>query len=368
MPPLNNHVRRKGSFAPLSAHYYLDDSLAQAGEAAELLYVRGLAFCAATLSDGFISDAQLPRGPGVGMRDAEQRAKKLVEVGAWIRSDGGFIVRTWLNWNRSKQEILEAAETDRERKTRAGKGKPLPPGSQSDSERNPDGVQTDDEASHRVDETESKSRNGNGRSMQRSRIGNGGPRVTDPTPEQGSRPNGLGDDSTCEDYETSERNPEGIRSASGTTRARLSTYTYNSNSISTDSSGDVESERSTWVAAATEQPPPPDGARRRATRIPEDFSVDASMVDWAREHAPHVDGRIETEQFRDYWQAKSGKDATKLDWPATWRTWMRREEQKAGRGTSRSSGTSRTDDWQALKRTGTDSHPPLRALPGGASC
>lgn len=32
---------------------------------------------------------------------------------------------------------------------------------------------------------------------------------------------------------------------------------------------------------------------------------------------------LESENFRDYWTAKSGSGATKLDWPATWRTWVR---------------------------------------------
>ncbi|MDD9333336.1 MAG: hypothetical protein PV354_06640, partial [Bartonella sp.] len=30
-------------------------------------------------------------------------------------------------------------------------------------------------------------------------------------------------------------------------------------------------------------------------------------------------------KFRDYWQAKSGKEAKKVDWSATWRNWYRRE-------------------------------------------
>jgi hypothetical protein len=30
------------------------------------------------------------------------------------------------------------------------------------------------------------------------------------------------------------------------------------------------------------------------------------------------------EQFKDYWCAKPGKDATKLDWSATFRNWVRR--------------------------------------------
>ena len=31
----------------------------------------------------------------------------------------------------------------------------------------------------------------------------------------------------------------------------------------------------------------------------------------------------ELERFRDYWKAKTGKDATKIDWNATWRNWIR---------------------------------------------
>lgn len=34
--------------------------------------------------------------------------------------------------------------------------------------------------------------------------------------------------------------------------------------------------------------------------------------------------------FRDYWRAKPGKDGVKLDWPATWRTWCRREADRRG--------------------------------------
>jgi len=35
-----------------------------------------------------------------------------------------------------------------------------------------------------------------------------------------------------------------------------------------------------------------------------------------------------SEQFRDYWLAKSGADACKADWEATWRNWVRRERER----------------------------------------
>lgn len=65
-------------------------------------------------------------------------------------------------------------------------------------------------------------------------------------------------------------------------------------------------------------------ARERATRIPDDFTVTADMVTWANEHTPTVDGRYETAKFVDFWRSKSGRDATKQDWIATWRNWMRK--------------------------------------------
>ncbi len=61
---------------------------------------------------------------------------------------------------------------------------------------------------------------------------------------------------------------------------------------------------------------------KRGRRIPDDFTVTPEMVAWARDNCPQVDGRVETEKFVNHWHAKTGRDATKLDWPATWRNWM----------------------------------------------
>lgn len=114
-----NKIRRNGSYAPLSAHYYKDDAIAEAGEKAELLYVRGLAFSADVLKDGFISDIQVSRFVGVGMRDVTARAHRLVNVGLWIRDDerGGYCVAAWEKWNQSLDEIRDKQRKDADRKT-----------------------------------------------------------------------------------------------------------------------------------------------------------------------------------------------------------------------------------------------------------
>lgn len=109
--------RRLGPYAPLSAMYASDDAIINAGEAAELLYVRGLAFCAGSIEqDGYITDAQLKRFVGAGMDDAVNRAETLVREGLWERIDGGYEVRAWLKWNRSSDDLGRERKKDRDRK------------------------------------------------------------------------------------------------------------------------------------------------------------------------------------------------------------------------------------------------------------
>ncbi|MDK1386886.1 hypothetical protein QN224_15865 [Sinorhizobium sp. 8-89] len=61
--------------------------------------------------------------------------------------------------------------------------------------------------------------------------------------------------------------------------------------------------------------------KRRATRLPEGFVPDWAFA--AGEGFGRAEAEAEFEKFRDYWNAKAGREATKLDWPATWRNWIR---------------------------------------------
>lgn len=72
---------------------------------------------------------------------------------------------------------------------------------------------------------------------------------------------------------------------------------------------------------------------RRATRLPETFEPDwgfAAALGFGRAEAA-----VEFDKFRDYWSAKSGRNATKLDWAATWRNWMRNAGRPGPRGVGR---------------------------------
>lgn len=57
----------------------------------------------------------------------------------------------------------------------------------------------------------------------------------------------------------------------------------------------------------------------RARRCPTDFEISEAMREWARREAPDTDIDAETLKFRDHEYAEP-----KSDWPAAWRTWMRR--------------------------------------------
>jgi hypothetical protein len=74
------------------------------------------------------------------------------------------------------------------------------------------------------------------------------------------------------------------------------------------------------------------GPAKRGKRIPADFAVTPDMVAWARANCPTVDGQRETLKFINYYKAKTGKDATKLDWVATWRNWMLNAADRAPQG------------------------------------
>ncbi|AIX99796.1 hypothetical protein ART_0198 [Arthrobacter sp. PAMC 25486] len=62
--------------------------------------------------------------------------------------------------------------------------------------------------------------------------------------------------------------------------------------------------------------------QKRGTRIPEDFQLTAEMSQWAASNAPNVDINLETMKFKNHWESKAGRDATKLDWIKTWRNWI----------------------------------------------
>lgn len=65
---------------------------------------------------------------------------------------------------------------------------------------------------------------------------------------------------------------------------------------------------------------------KKGSRIPAGFIPDPAEAEKAGVPLQLISK--EAANFIDYWSAKTGKDATKLDWPATWRMWCRRTAER----------------------------------------
>lgn len=126
--------KRPGPYVGLSANYADDEKIMAAGEDAELLYIRMLAYCARTpMTEGWVSEPVLKSRLGITERtayddsgkatgnvtgtDALSRAETLLEVGLIQRDETGYRITSWLRWNRSIEEMGKERQSDRTRKS-----------------------------------------------------------------------------------------------------------------------------------------------------------------------------------------------------------------------------------------------------------
>jgi hypothetical protein len=86
------------------------------------------------------------------------------------------------------------------------------------------------------------------------------------------------------------------------------------------------------------------GRAVRGSRLPADWEPGAEGIIYAiREGFDDAAAFRMGDDFRDFWTAKSGADAVKLDWPATWRRWVREEAKR--RRSGRSTGPPKRVGW-----------------------
>jgi hypothetical protein len=71
--------------------------------------------------------------------------------------------------------------------------------------------------------------------------------------------------------------------------------------------------------------PEPDATptRKNGTRLQPGWKPTKPTIQAMKTERPDVDLQAEHRKFIDHWTAKTGRDATKLDWDATWRNWIR---------------------------------------------
>lgn len=67
------------------------------------------------------------------------------------------------------------------------------------------------------------------------------------------------------------------------------------------------------------------GAAKRGTRLPRDWRPSSDLMLELRQQRTDLDLDQVLQDFSDYWHAKAGKDAVKVDWSLTFRSWVRKE-------------------------------------------
>lgn len=289
--------------------FKVDDNLAfhrkvvAAGNAAMGLWVRAGSWCAQQLTDGHVPEHM------IGLLGTPAQAAKLVKAGLWVEVAGGYEFHQWAG----RQPTAKAVRDERERN-----------------------------AARQADFRERRRAQANVAKLTTEKILSG---TNDATPEENPADPAYSQVSASRNGVTPPLVTPLV--TGGVTGAPTRPDPYKEK---TTPSGVVSAPRKR-------------GSERRATRLPDDFAITPEMVAWARENTPHVDGRRETEQFRDYWRAASGRNATKRDWTAAWRTWMRNAQDRARATPARNGHAPRTADdkiaqLRALKDTAI-------ALPGG---
>lgn len=65
-------------------------------------------------------------------------------------------------------------------------------------------------------------------------------------------------------------------------------------------------------------------APRRGTRLTAGWELEQEWGEWAESQGMKGEDVLrEAAKFKDFWLAKAGPNATKADWEATWRNWVR---------------------------------------------
>ena len=72
-------------------------------------------------------------------------------------------------------------------------------------------------------------------------------------------------------------------------------------------------------------------AAKRGSRIDPSFAITAEMREWAKDEAPLVNLDAKLPEWIDYWTGVAGEKGVKLDWVATWRNGMRKQQEFAKR-------------------------------------
>lgn len=100
----------------LGTRYYDDEAIEGLDDAAELMFVRGIARAGELEREGFIPDSSLPKL--TRRRRYEALVEQLIAAGLWSRVAGGYQVARWADWQDALDDLARRRAGDRERQRR----------------------------------------------------------------------------------------------------------------------------------------------------------------------------------------------------------------------------------------------------------
>lgn len=121
------------TWVKLDDQFFRHPKARRAGKDGRLLYVTGLAYCTANLTDGLIHQDALP----LVAAEAEVKpstARRLVEVGLWEEVDGGHLVHDYLDFQPSADKVRAERTAAKERMKRKPRPEPPPKGERTSGE------------------------------------------------------------------------------------------------------------------------------------------------------------------------------------------------------------------------------------------
>lgn len=129
-------------------------------------------------------------------------------------------------------------------------------------------------------------------------------------------------------------------------------------------SSDVDASTTLLPSSSTDSQEKKEGVvgRARGCRLPPDWALSNADACFALPLVGERRMAQETEKFRDYWHARAGPGGVKLDWPATWRMWIRKAVEN-GKPNGKSSATMDAfDDLIAGMGGAVEGDPPMRDI------
>ena len=255
------------------------------------LHVSAMCWCAENLTDGRISDRELALVTRV--RGVKATAKQLEDAGLWDRTEDGWEIHDYLEYNPSREQVLIERKKNAERQERFRRrknGKPTPPSDDSSNGRS-NGVTHEDEM--QLDDTTATRQQHDG----------------DTTATRSSAV--QDEDSQVSEFRHGVTNDAPTRP--------------DPNPIDVVA---VDGEGARSVVRAVER-----SDDRLAPIDVDGFELTDAMRGWSlRTFGPGLDVDYETAQFVDHFRAQNTR---RPNWPAEWQKWVRRSAKFASERATR---------------------------------